>query len=1415
MTKKLRTTGEWTAELLDEYYQEIEKIAVEELQLKTYPNQLEIISSDQMLEAYSTHAMPVMYNHWKFGKDFVANKSAYDKGQMNLAYEVVINCLKYDTNVYVAGKGTILIKDICIGDYVYNGKEFVEVVNKTTSEKNTKTIRLDNGLSISATALHIFPVITDTGKQELELNSISIGDYLLVNNNAFEDTKTTAYLHDFEYFPPVNGYGEKFLYNPACELPLYMTPDLAELIGIILGDGCVAGNSRKIDIAVGWDTDGYHDYVVSLIKKVFDIDAKIYTRPSSKFPDKNNYIISICSNEIKHFLDYCGLKNGSTYKSKRIPWSVWRSNRECKARFLKGMFDTDGCIKLTNKKANTFSGISFSCYNEILGNDMLQLLLELGITSKCKRINNKYNNISSIEILGGGVKNFYNYITPEIKKKRDRLNLFVNSQQKYNSDSSSISKMPLYFKNKYGNNSGRKIFLEKIPLSVDDMYLKDFRTICILDITDDVEQESVVDITVKSNDNLFLANNILTHNCSPCIAYLMEENSIMMQALVMSHACFGHNAVFKNNYLFKDWTSAEFIIDYLSYAKKYVALCEEKYGVDNVEMFLDACHAIELYGVDKYRRKRNISTLEKETEKLKSLTFTDANYDDVLSQTIAKSKTKSKYNPFTAFKDMEPEENLLYFFEKKAPYLEDWQRELLRIVRKVAQYFHPQRQCITGENYISTKNGMERISDVISDEGYNENNIELLSVDNSFQNTSHFYKRKVSNTIRITTKLGRTLEGTPEHPIQILNDNLKFDMMSLRDIKVGMFATTKIGYTNSFAEFPYKFNFIRNDNLAENIECLICNKQYQNLSTHIPLHDMTVATYKNKFNIDKILSEKILKNRSKEITIPNNMTPSIARLYGYFVSEGCYSEKHGIVSIYNTDKDVIDDIIDIYKTEFNINPTVSMTTPQNCHHKVGWNVSVCNSIFKAFFNYCGFANEKANSKFIPKCIMQADEECIKNFISALYEGDECNAASGHIQYDSTSKELTNQLQLLLLNFGIVSKITSIPPNINFKHAQTQYRLKILPFFYNNFLNNIGFMSNRKNRNNREHFTMNMSSMYEVVPYIKKHINACKLKINDSKSKNKLFFRENLPYTSSDEFHLYSLLRDSKKIEYIKNIDEDLYYKIKNVIKEDNYYDEIINIEYLNDEKYVYDFTIPTNHLFISNGFVSHNTKLINEGFACHVHYTIMNRLYEKGLVDEGFMIEFLESHTAVTQQLPYTHPYYKHSGINVYSLGFRMFQDIKRICMEPTDEDREWFPNFAGNGKWVETCNWAMENFRDESFILQFLSPKLIRDYRMFAYEDLAMDEHITITDIHNKNGYQNIREKLAQMYDIQEILPNLQVTAVDPQTRELTITHISPNKIHLDEDDLSMVIAYIKQIWLFDARIVSETSDGEQFDEN
>src|SRR5690554_6259803 len=165
-------------------------------------------------------------------------------------------------------------------------------------------------------------------------------------------------------------------------------------------------------------------------------------------------------------------------------------------------------------------------------------------------------------------------------------------------------------------------------------------------------------------------------NSNPCIAYLMEENTMPMQALVMAHACYGHNSFFKNNYLFKTWTDAESIIDYLLFAKHYINECEEKYGIAEVEAILDSCHALMNYGVDRYKRPQKLSLAEERRRQKAREAYLQTQVNE-LWRTLprmddTKQAKKLRY-------PSEPEENILYFIEKHAPLLEPWQREIVRI----------------------------------------------------------------------------------------------------------------------------------------------------------------------------------------------------------------------------------------------------------------------------------------------------------------------------------------------------------------------------------------------------------------------------------------------------------------------------------------------------------------------------------------------------------------------------------------------------------------------------------------------------------------------------------------------------------------------------------------------------------------
>lgn len=213
------------------------------------------------------------------------------------------------------------------------------------------------------------------------------------------------------------------------------------------------------------------------------------------------------------------------------------------------------------------------------------------------------------------------------------------------------------------------------------------------------------------------------------------------------------------------------------------------------------------------------------------------------------------------------------------------------------------------------------------------------------------------------------------------------------------------------------------------------------------------------------------------------------------------------------------------------------------------------------------------------------------------------------------------------------------------------------------------------------------------------------------------------------------------------------------------------------------------------------TQVMNEGWATFWHYTLLNTLYDKGKVTDGFMLEVLSSHTGVVYQPPFDSPYY--SGINPYALGFNMMQDIRRICENPTDEDKKWFPDFAGSD-WLETLHFAMQNFKDESFILQFLSPRLIREFKLFSVLDDDTKSEIEITHIHDEEGYKHLRELFSTQYNLSMNEPNIQVVDVNINgDRSLSLHHIQHNRRPLT-DEAQEVVKHLHRLWQFDVHLHS-----------
>ena len=182
-------------------------------------------------------------------------------------------------------------------------------------------------------------------------------------------------------------------------------------------------------------------------------------------------------------------------------------------------------------------------------------------------------------------------------------------------------------------------------------------------------------------------------NTNPCYAYLLASNLLVDQKLVMVHV-FGHSDFFKNNYWFSH-TNRKMLDEMANHATR-IRRHIDRYGHDRVENFIDLCltidNLIDIHAAGIRRRPANPEAYAqpKEVHKLPAKDYMDTyiNPKDFLEgqkRQIELDEQKRKQFP------EEPERDVLLFLLEHAP-LENWQHDILDIVREESYYFAPQRQ---------------------------------------------------------------------------------------------------------------------------------------------------------------------------------------------------------------------------------------------------------------------------------------------------------------------------------------------------------------------------------------------------------------------------------------------------------------------------------------------------------------------------------------------------------------------------------------------------------------------------------------------------------------------------------------------------------------------------------------------------
>jgi stage V sporulation protein R len=171
-------------------------------------------------------------------------------------------------------------------------------------------------------------------------------------------------------------------------------------------------------------------------------------------------------------------------------------------------------------------------------------------------------------------------------------------------------------------------------------------------------------------------------NSNPALAYLMRDNSLLLQILTIAHV-YGHNDFFKNNFTFRTTRADYTILTFKAHAQRIRRYTEDpSIGLERVETILDAAHALSL------QCRRNLA--------VRKLTDADARQAAMDAAQPAPDpfhkihRPQEHEEPDLRRTPLVPDEDLLLFIRDHNPYLAEWERDLLTVVHEQSQYFIPQ-----------------------------------------------------------------------------------------------------------------------------------------------------------------------------------------------------------------------------------------------------------------------------------------------------------------------------------------------------------------------------------------------------------------------------------------------------------------------------------------------------------------------------------------------------------------------------------------------------------------------------------------------------------------------------------------------------------------------------------------------------